>query len=358
LNIPGPSRAAPLLGTLLALLAAPAPDAQSQDLPTVVVLSTGGTIASAYDSAAGGYVAALSGEQLVAAVPGLIDVARVEVENVASVGSTNMTPGLWLEVSTRANRALDREDVAGVVVTHGTDTLEETAFFLDLTLRHQKPVVLVGSQRAASEADSDGPRNLLNAVRVAAAAEARGMGAMIAMNGAIHAAREVTKTHSLALETFDTPEFGALGVVDAGGVRFYRAPLGRQSFPLEPESRLATVDIVPVYAGADGRAIRGLMDQGGLDGLVVEAAGAGNLSTPLYRAILEARAEGIPVVITSRVHAGPVLPLYGGEGGGVSLLEAGCIFADNLSAQKARVLLIVAMARTSDSRGLQEIFSR
>jgi L-asparaginase len=329
-----------------------------QELPVVVVLSTGGTIASTQSEEEGGFTSNLTGEQLVAAVPGLDQVARIEVQDVVNVGSTNMTPALWLEVSRRATAALARPEVAGVLVTHGTDTMEETAYFLDLTVTSEKPVVMVGAMRAASEWDADGPRNLLNAARVAVSEEARGMGTLVVLNGEIHAAREVTKTHSLAVETFDTPEFGALGVVDMDAVRFYRAPLRRQTIGMPPDVILPTVDIIPNYAGSDGRLIRGLLKEGPVDGLVVDAAGAGNIAGALFEAVVEARAQGIAVVITSRTHGGRVLPLYAGGGGGTTLHEMGCVFADNLSAQKARVLLIAALTRTEDPEELREIFGR
>lgn len=324
----------------------------------MVVLSTGGTIASTRNEEEGGFTSSLRGEQLVAAVPGLDQVARIEVQDVVNVGSTNMTPALWLEVSRRASAALERPEVAGVLVTHGTDTMEETAFFLDLTVANEKPVILVGAMRASSEWDADGPRNLLDATRVAVSAEARGMGTFVVLNGEIHAAREVTKTHSLAVETFDTPEFGALGIVDPDGVRFYRAPLRRQTIEMPPGVVLPTVDIIPNYAGSDGRLIRGLLKEGPVDGLVIDASGAGNIATRLFQAVQEAREQGIAVVITSRTHAGRVLPLYAGGGGGTTLHEMGCIFADNLSAQKARVLLIAALTRTRDPEGLREYFGR
>jgi L-asparaginase len=330
----------------------------TQELPTVVVLSTGGTIASTQSEEEGGYTSNLTGEQLVAAVPGLDQVARIEVQDVVNVGSTNMTPALWLEVSRRATAALARPEVAGVLVTHGTDTMEETAYFLDLTVTSEKPVIMVGAMRAASEWDADGPRNLLNASRVAVSGEARGMGTLVVLNGEIHAAREVTKTHSLAVETFDTPEFGALGVVDMDAVRFYRAPLRRQIIEMPPDVVLPTVDIIPNYAGSDGRLVRGLLKEGPVDGLVVDAAGAGNIAGALFEAVMEAREQGIVVVITSRTHGGRVLPLYAGGGGGTTLQEMGCVFADNLSAQKARVLLIAALTRTKDPAGLREIFGR
>jgi L-asparaginase len=329
-----------------------------ESLPTVVVLSTGGTIASTRSDEEAGYTSNLQGEQLVAAVPGLDQVALIEVQNVVNVGSTNMTPALWLEVSRRATAALERDEVAGVLVTHGTDTMEETAYFLDLTVTSDKPVIIVGAMRAASEWDADGPRNLLNAARVAVSEEARGKGTFVVLNGEIHAAREVTKTHSLAVETFGTPEFGALGIVDADGVRFYRAPLRRQSIPMAPDVVLPTVDIISNYAGSDGRLIRGLLKEGPVDGLVVDASGAGNIATALFEAVREARDQGIAVVITSRTHSGRVLPLYAGGGGGTTLQELGCVFADNLSAQKARVLLIAALTRTTDPEELRRYFDR
>jgi L-asparaginase len=329
----------------------------AQDLPTVVILSTGGTIASTQSAEEGGYTSSLTGEQIVAAVPGLEGVARIEVQDVVNVGSTNMTPALWLEVSRRANAALERLEVAGVLVTHGTDTMEETAYFLDLTVTGEKPVIMVGAMRAASEWDADGPRNLLDAARVAVSPEARGMGALVVLNGEIHAAREVTKTHSLAVETFDTPEFGALGIVDSDGVRFYRAPLRRQTIPMPPDVVLPTVDIIPNYAGSDGRLIRGLLKEGPVDGLVVDASGAGNIASRLFEAVREAVEAGVVVVITSRTHSGRVLPLYAGGGGGTTLHEMGCVFADNLSAQKARVLLTAALTRTRDPEELRGYFS-
>ena len=171
--------------------------AQAQQLPRVVVLATGGTIASKFDAAAGGLVPALTGADLVQAVPELSSLARVEVEQVVNVSSSNMTPEVWLKLSQRMNAALAQADVAGVVVTHGTDTLEETAYFLDLTVTSPKPVIIVGAQLAASYYDSDGRRNLLNAVRVAVSPEAVGKGAMVVMNGQINAAREVTKTNTI-----------------------------------------------------------------------------------------------------------------------------------------------------------------
>lgn len=332
--------------------------APAQELPLVVVLSTGGTIASVYDAAAGGFAPALTGEQLVRAVPGLDTLARVEVVQVANVPSTNMTPALWMEVYRRAEEMLARPDVAGVVVTHGTDTLEETAYFLDVAVGSDKPVVVVGAQRAASEPDADGPRNLRDAILTASSPASRGMGTLVVLNAEVHAAREVTKTSTLNVSTFLTPQWGALGVVDPDGVRYYRAPLRRQHLDVPLDAVLGRVEIVTNYAGADGSVVRGILAQGGLDGLVVEASGVGNLSDRLFQALQEVRARGIPVVISTRVHAGRTLALYAGSGSGVTLEGIGCVFADNLPPHKARVLLLAALTGTSDPEELGRIFGR
>lgn len=334
---------------------APASGDTAEDLPRVVVLATGGTIASRFDEEAGALRAALTGDQLVQAVPELGGIARVSVEQIANVNSWDMTPAIWRQLESRASALLAEPDVAGVVVTHGTDTLEETAYFLDLTVASDKPVVLVGAQRSAMESDSDGPRNLLNAVRVAVSPEAVGMGTLVVMNGQINAARDVTKTNTLDVETFQTLSFGLLGVADVEEVRFYRSPTRRQTIPLRAGDRLPTVEIVTEYAGSDGRVIRALLEQGTMEGLVVGGVGLGHVSSGSVEAIREVRARGIPVVTSTRVLTGRVVPLYSNN---VELLDAGVVLADNLSPQKARVLLMLAMTRTTDTEALQAYFDR
>jgi len=331
--------------------------ATGQDaLPRVIVLATGGTIASTYDEEVGALRAALTGEEIVEAVPGLDTIARVSVEQIANVNSRDMTPAIWLELSRRASALLAEPDVAGVVVTHGTDTLEETAYFLDLTVTSRKPVILVGAQRAPTDFDSDGPRNMLNAVRVAVSPEALGMGTMVVMNGQINAAREVTKTNTLNVETFQTLDFGLLGVADVEAVRFYRAPYRRQTLPLdEGLTELPNVVVISEYAGSDGRAIELLLEDGNLDGLVVAGLGLAHVSTPTLEALRRVRAEGVPVVVASRVLTGRIVPLYANN---IDLLEIGVVQADNLSPQKARVLLMVAMTKTTDTEELREYFNR
>ncbi len=324
-------------------------------LPRVVVLATGGTIAGQTDPATGALEAQLSGEDIVASVPGLSEVARVSAEQIANVGSRDMTPEIWRTLANRTNELLASPEITGVVVTHGTDTLEETAYFLDLAVTSEKPVIVVGAQRAPTYFDTDGPRNMLNAVRVAVSEEAIGMGTLVVMNGQINAARDVTKTNTLDVETFRTLEFGALGVADIEAVRFYRAPLRRQTIALRESDRLGRVEIVSEYVGSDGRLIRLLLADGDLDGLVIEGVGLGHVSSRTLEAIREVRAQGIPVVLSTRVPTGRVVPLYVINS---QLLELGCIEADNLSAQKARVLLMLAMTRTRNSAELQSYFDR
>ena len=210
-----------------------------------------------------------------------------------------MNPSVWLQLLERANAVLADPAVAGIVITHGTDTLEETAYFMDLTVGSQKPVIAVGSQRAASLADSDGPRNLLNAVRVAVSSEAVGMGTLVVMNGQINAAREVTKTNTIEVETFKTLEFGELGVVDVDAVRFYRRPFRRQHVALPQSPQLGRVEIVNHCAGNDGLVLRQLLhgpeELGQLnshDGLVIAGTGLGNVGERMFETVRKRSAVG------------------------------------------------------------------
>ena len=332
--------------------------AVGQTLPTVAVLSTGGTIASRQDPVKGGYVPALSAEDLVVAIPAIRKVAQIQTQQISNISSSDMTPKLWLQLSARINELLSQPAIVGVVVTHGTNTLEETAFFLDLTTTSPKPIVLVGAQRPASDPDSDGPRNLLDAVRVAISHEAAGKGVLVVMNGQINAARDVTKTNTSQVETFRSLEFGALGVVDVQAVRFYRTPLRRQTLAADLRTDLRRVEIVTSYAGADGRLIRSLIRDGDTDGIVVTGLGLGGVPEAMFDAIQEARAKGIPVVVGTRVPTGRVFPLSATKGSALSLKAIGCVLADNLSPQKARILLMLALAQSRDSEVLQKYFDQ
>lgn len=327
-----------------------------QELPVCQIIATGGTIAMKIDPLKKAPVPALSGEDLVASVPELSKVARVRVDSPFNIPSHYMDPERWASVHKSVIKALADDDVAGVVITHGTDTLEETAYFLDLTVAGDKPVVLIGAQRNASERDSDGPRNLLGAARLCVSRDARGRGVMIAMNNQINAAREATKTHTSDVETFKSGDFGLLGAIDQDRIVFARAPARRQHIPLKP-GPLPRVDIVAMYAGADATLLRAAV-AAGAKGVVVQALGWGNVNVPLYDAIKEAAERGVVVVVATRVPNGRVLPVYGVKGGGKTLREAGAIFADNLPPQKARILLMLALQTTSKPAEIQQLFDR
>lgn len=331
--------------------------AVAQTKPVVVLIATGGTIAMKIDPVKHAPAPAISGEDLLATVPEVSKYATVEVNNVSNVPSDYMDPTRWSALSPDVNSALTRPDVAGVIVSHGTDTLEETAYWLDLTIDSDKPVVLIGAQRNASESDFDGPRNLLNAVRIAVDPQSKGKGVLLAMNGQINAARDVTKSHTSSVETFKSGDFGFLGEVDFDRIVYWRSPLRRQHVAIKSDS-MPYVEIVPMYGGADGYLIKAALEHGA-NGLVVEGLGWGNVNQPMYAAIKDAIAKGVPVVITSRVPNGRVLPNYGFEGGGKTLVEAGALMGDDLSAQKARILLMLLLQDgATGQKSLQAAFDR
>lgn len=328
--------------------------ARPDDLPLLILITTGGTIAMTRDPVSNAPVPAIDGQALLAGVPDIDRIARVDIQNFSNIPSDYITPEDWRALYVCVNDALLSPDVAGVIVSHGTDTLEETAYFLDLSLNNRKPVVLFGAQRNASEPDYDGARNLLCAARVAIAAEAVGKGVLVAMNHQIHAAREVSKTHTTDLDGFMSGNYGMLGSVDDSGVSFYRAPVRPCHIPLS-NTALDTVSIVPMYAGADGLFIEAAIAVG-VKGLVVQALGLGHVNQPVFNAIKLAIASGIQVVISTRSANGRVLPLYGFEGGGKTLQVAGAIFAGNLSPQKARILLMLALQHSRNADDIQALF--
>ena len=344
----------PVLTCLLFLVAHAAP--RAAELPTVAIVATGGTIAMKIDPATGTPKPALSGEDLIAAVPELKELATIRVVEFSNVPSDYMGPDRWPGLARKIDEVLAEPGVAGAVVTHGTDTLEDTAYFLDLTLRSDKPVVLVGAQRNASERDMDGPRNITNAVRQALAEEAVGKGVTITMNHYINAARPVEKKHTSNVETFRSGDYGYLGYIDADRVVFFHEPRRRQTLPL-PEGELPRVDLLAMYPGADGRYVRHAADTGA-QGIVVEAFGWGNVNEPVYEAIRYAREKGVPVVISTRVDEGRTLPVYGFKGGGATLKQLGAVFADDLSPWKAQILLTLALPQTKDPAQLQTYFDK
>jgi len=319
----------------------------------IKILTTGGTIAMKIDPESGGAKPALSGDDLVKAMPGISAFGEIDVEDVANIPSDYMGPDIWRRMAIRLNEILSEEDVPGAVITHGTDTLEETAYFMDLTVKSAKPVVFTGAQRNASEQDCDGPRNLLNAVRIVTEEEALGMGVMVSLNGQICTAKDVTKTHTYAVETFNSGPKGLLGEVVGDQVKFYRKPLHRLTLPVEKID--SKVDLIAMYTGADGKYID-LAVESGVSAIVIQAFGLGNVSDLFCRAIANAIGKGVIVAISTRVPYGHVFPAYDFEGAGSGLRDLGAIFVGDLSPWKARILLMLALGVTRDIEELQKIF--
>ena len=330
-------------------------------LPVVWLLSTGGTIAGKGGSSTDltqYQAASLLGSELLAAVPEITRYAQVRCEQVVNVASPDMTPAVWKTLAQRIG-AIFAEDatVAGVVVTHGTSTLEETAYFLHLTVRDERPVVLVGSQRPSTAMSADGPLNLLNAVRTAAAPEARGKGALVVMNEEINGARDVTKSNTYRVETFRSGELGFLGYVDEDKVSFYKASTKRHTihseFDVSHVTAFPRVEIVYSYADASAAPLHALVREG-VDGIIFAAPGAGSLS--------EAERSAVEAIVSSSTPTKPILMRStrtgNGRVAGRRKFDAlGLIPTDNLSPQKARVLLMLALTKTREPGEIARIFS-
>jgi L-asparaginase len=320
----------------------------------VVLISTGGTIASRFDPQSGRTVASARGEDLLAQVPELASVCDLEIDDFATVSSFDMSVGLAFGLARRSNRQLARPEVAGVVVTHGTDTMEESCYLADLLLESEKPAVFTGAQRAHDDPLPDGPKNLRSAARTAVAPEAAGLGAVICFADQIHGARDVTKVSTSALAAFHSYDKGALGEVDGARMILHRRPTRRRTFRLDQMPELQ-IPLFRLALGFDVKIVERLLDLG-VDGLVVEAFGRGNAPAALVPVVERAVGMGLPVVITSRCPTGRVEPIYG-KGGGKDLLDAGAIFAGDLRGPKARLLLLVLLAAADTRARIREVFA-
>jgi L-asparaginase len=326
---------------------------QSSARPTVVVITTGGTIASRLDPATGGVVPAVSGEDLVGAVPGLGEIAQVEVRPFGNVLGPALTPEDLFTIARQATDALARAEVAGVVVTSGTGIIEEGSYLCELLNTSEKPIVWTGAQFSADMWDTDGPRNLLNSVRVAVSPEARDLGAVVCFNQEINAARDVVKTHKTNLYTFTSLERGILGRADEDGVVIVRRPARRRAYDvarIEPN-----VDLIKLVAGSDDRFFRASIDAGAR-GILVEAfPGVGIVSPGALSGMIAAREGGIAVVVATRSLLGRTSTKYGGEIGAKDFVQRGVILAGDLYPVKARILLMVLLAMTDENERLREL---
>ena len=324
--------------------------------PNIKILATGGTIAGAGESAvAGAYKAGkLPIEALLEAVPQTRRIAELSGEQIASIGGQAMTPEIWLRLARRVNELLASNAVDGIVITHGTDTMEETAYFLHLTVHSDKPVVLVGAMRPATAMSADGPANLYNAVTLAASPMAKGKGVLVTMNETILSARDVTKTNTTTVTAFQAPGRGPLGAVAHGKAHFSALP-GRThthqtEFQIDALAALPSVDILYGYAGDNSAQVEATV-QAGAAGLVFAGVGNGNLNPMVEQALAKARQQGIVVVRSSRIGNGRVT--LDAE---VDDARYGFVVADDLNPQQARILLLLALTQTRDPQTIQEMF--
>lgn len=330
----------------------------NNSLPHIKILATGGTIAGSAAQAGQltGYTAgALGIESLISAVPQLTEIAAVSSEQLANIDSCNITSDLWFKLAARCNELMADESVDGIVITHGTDTLEETAYFLNLTVKGSKPLVLTGAMRPATAISADGPLDLLNAVKTAACREADGQGVMIVMNDIIMAARYATKTSAFKVEAFQAQPYGQLGTI-AGGKVYFEAQVKKRhteqsAFAGKNYDILPRVDIIYTHCDDDGVLIEAAVNAGA-QGLVYAGSGMGSIHAGAEQALMRAAAHGIAVVRSTRVSEGRVLaanPKWD---------EAGFICGGNLNPQKARILLQLALTCTHEPRKIQEFFDK
>jgi L-asparaginase len=339
---------APLVGQA----AAPA----KQNLPTVAVLATGGTIAGAAESdVQAGYTSGQVGvEQLLNAVPQAKKLANMRGEQISNIGSQDMNDQVWIKLATRINELLAQPDVAGVAITHGTDTIEETAYFLNLVVKSKKPVVLTAAMRPSTALSADGPLNFYNAVAVAADKNAAGRGVLVVVNDWIHGASSLTKTSTTAVQTFLSPQSGLIGTVAYGEPEWYRGPVGKNTvnseFTVDKSTVLPRVDIIMAYENMDGKIIDAAVASGA-KGLVIAGVGNGNMTKSALDALAAQAKKGIVAVRSSRVATGQV-----GRNVEVNDDSLGTVASLGLNPQKSRVLLRLALMKTKDPKTIQRYF--
>ena len=324
--------------------------------PTIYILATGGTIAGSGSGALDtSYTSGtVTVDKLIAAVPDINKIATIKGEQISNIGSQEMNNEVWFKLANRVNELLTSGKADGVVITHGTDTMEETAYFLNLVVKSDKPIVMVGAMRNSGSLSADGPLNIFNAVNVAMSKEAAGKGVMVVMNDEIHAAREVTKTNTTAVDTFKSPNSGKIGTVFYGNVKFYMNPVRKHTvnsaFDIAKIKELPRVDIIYSHSN-DNPDFVNVAVKNGAKGIINAGMGNGNPFPSALEALGEAVKAGVVVVRDSRVGSGETT--LNGE---VDDGKYGFLASDNLNAQKARVLLMLALTQTTDKAKIQELF--
>ncbi len=304
------------------------------------------------DKNTGGAVPHFHGDELLKLIPQANELANISMQEFGLYPGPHVTPELMFKLSKKVNEFVKDDKIDGIIITHGTDTLEETAYLLDLTVNTEKPIVVIGAMRTSSEPDWDGPRNLVDAIHIINNSNSRDLGVLVCLNGEINAASEVTKTHTDDVETFRSLDFGSLGFVDRGRVFYNRAP--RKLEIIETDSINSNVHLIKVYAGMDDRFFLHTAESG-IDGLVVEAMGVGNVPPEVLDGIKYVIDKNIPVVLTSRCPAGETLDVYSYPGAGKWLKKAGVIFTDYLNGQKARIKLMLYLGKTQDVDVLRKL---
>ncbi|MGD6795260.1 asparaginase [Metabacillus indicus] len=318
----------------------------------IFVIHTGGTISMSEDETTG-EVKQGESNPLLKHLLTFNDIVITSKE-LFYLPSPHITPKEMLELKEAIEKACQKDQIDGIVITHGTDTLEETAYFLDLTLNVRIPVVITGAMRSSNELGSDGLYNLVSSIQVAASTEAADMGVLVVMNDEVHSAKNATKTHTSNVATFQSPQYGPIGIVNKRGVAFHHKPVNRTH--LKADHLTKQVMLLKAYAGMDDTILKAIAEVKP-DGLVIEALGQGNLPPTLMSSLAKLMNSGVKIVIVSRCFNGIVQDIYSYEGGGKTLKEAGIIFSNGLNGQKARLKLMIALETTQDAGELQKIFS-
>lgn len=320
----------------------------------VALIFTGGTIAMKVNSRLQGAVPSVTPSELVSLLSEVTTYDNLEAYEFSKVPSPSITPEKMYELKRIVDQYLSNDDFAGVVIVHGTDTLEETAFYLDVVSNSEKPVVLTGSMKNASELGYDGLTNLVSSIKVVLDEKSKNKGVLVVLNYTINSAFEVTKTHTLNLDTFKSFEFGPLGIIDDEDVIYFREQILRKAYKLSNAYNESTY-LIKSYAGINGEIIDYYVSKGA-KGIVIEALGRGNVPPMMMDSIKTAINQGVKVVIVSRCYGGRVLDTYGYIGGGKDLKKAGCILGGNLSGPKARILLMIALENKLSDEALKKLF--
>ena len=319
----------------------------------ILVVFTGGTFSMMIDRSTGGAIPRYSGGELLDMIPEAKRLAEIDYYDFGKYPGPHVTPKLMLQLSQKIKQLLAEKYYDGVIVTHGTDTLEETAYFLDLTINTDIPIVMIGSMKNSSEPDWDGPRNLIDAIHICLSDNSKNLGVLVCLNGEINAASEVTKIYSDSVESFKSLDFGSLGFVQNGRVIYNRLPHYLEK--IETDVIDDNVDMLTVYAGMNEKFFKFSADSD-VSGIVVEALGVGNVPPPAFEGIKYAVEKGIPVVLTSRCPAGETDYIYSYPGAGKHLHDLGVIFADYINGQKARIKLIIVLGKTRDINQIRKYF--